>query len=97
MPYPVRLIGGTDRVQPHPPDGRWYSVGERIDELSDELRTYLQSNGVRFEAIHDDTPPLPSDVPAPPMLPPDQAALNDEIAAAEEPKAKPVAAKKGDG
>lgn len=81
MPYPVRLIGGTDRVQTRPPDGRFYEIGERIDDLSDEMRISLQRSGVRFEAIHDDTTAPKDDAVAAPALPPDQAALNDEIAA----------------
>lgn len=79
MSYPVRLIGGTDRVQTRPPDGRFYEVGDRIDDLDDAMRISLQRSGVRFEAIHDDAPAPKDD--AAPALPPDQAALNDEIAA----------------
>lgn len=97
MPYPVRLVGGTDNVQPNPPHGRVYQIGERIDDMSDETRLHLQMNGVRFETIHDDTPPLPTDEPAPVLLPADQAAVNEEIAAAVAPKAdKASPAKKGD-
>ncbi len=96
MPYPVRLIGGTDRVQTRPPDGPFYGIGERIDDLDDETRISLQRSGARFEAIHDDTPPLPFQAPAPVEIPPDQAALNDEIAATTKPDAKPSAGKKGD-
>lgn len=84
MSYPVRLISGTDRLQ-LVPNGRFYEIGERIDGMSDDQRTNLQASGVRFEAIHEDTLPLPE--PDPPMLPPDQAALNAEIAAAKKPAA----------
>lgn len=86
MSYPVRLIGGTDRLQ-LVPNGRFYEIGERIDGLSDDQRTNLQGSGVRFEAIHEDTPSvLAVDDPSP-VLPPDQAALNAEIAAAKKPAA----------
>lgn len=88
MSYPVRLISGTDRLQ-LVKDGPYYEIGQPIYGLSDDQRTNLQASGVRFEAIHEDTPPMPADDPAP-LLPPDQAALNAEIAAATKKPAAPT-------
>lgn len=86
MSYPVRLIGGTDRLQ-LVKDGPFYEIGQPINDMSDDQRTNLQASGVRFEAIHDDMPSvLHDDEPAPP-IPPDQAALNAEIVAARKPAA----------
>jgi hypothetical protein len=80
MPYPVTLIGGTDRLQ-LTPGGRVYEVGDVIHDLSDKQRLSLQANGVRFAAVHEDDQPQAAIAEAEPEIPPDQAELNAEIAA----------------
>lgn len=89
MGYPVRILSGTDNVM-IPGDPRTYGVGDVIENLSDDTRLSLQRSGVRFEAVHDDTPPMPVVLDLDPPLPPDQEAVNEEIANA----AKPAPAKK---
>lgn len=81
MGYPVRLIGGTDNLD-LPGDPRTYHIGDSIYDLSDDQRTNLQMSGVRFEAIHEDTSSVLPEPDPPVLIPPDQAAVNAEIAAA---------------
>lgn len=81
MSYAVRLLSGTDTLT-IPGDARTYRVGEVIKNLPDETRVSLQRSGVRFEAVDEGEPP-----PAPPddsatKLPPDQVAVNKQIAEA---------------
>lgn len=80
MGYPVRILDGTDNLM-IPGDSRVYHVGDIVPNLSDETRIHLQANGVRFAAVHADDP-KPAPTEEAPSIPPDQAALNDEISAA---------------
>lgn len=82
MPYPVKLVGGTDELQIEP-GGRVYHIGDTIRDLPDYKRTSLQASGVRFAAVHDDDDPAEDVAPDAVLLPPDQVAVNDEIAAAQ--------------
>ncbi len=88
MPYPVILIGGTDRLQLSP-DGRVYEVGDVIRDLADEQRLSLQQNGVRFSVVPD-AAATPAKA-TPPKLPPELAAIaaaNDVPPGAEAPSTK---------
>jgi pyruvate/2-oxoglutarate dehydrogenase complex dihydrolipoamide dehydrogenase (E3) component len=101
MAHPVTLIGGTDQLQVEP-DGRVYHVGDVIRDLPDYKHVSLQAAGVRFAAVHEDDPPPDPAQPEAVFLPPDQVAVNAEIAgmapaagAPATPKAAPKADAKG--
>lgn len=80
MSYAVRLLSGTDTLT-IPGDARTYRVGEVIKNLPDETRVSLQRSGVRFEAVDEgEPPPAPPDDGVPVVLPPDQIAVNEQIA-----------------
>jgi hypothetical protein len=82
MGYPVRLLSGTDNVM-IPGDKTVYHVGDVIPNMSDETRLSLQRSGVRFEAVHEDTPPMPGAIDVEPVLPEDQQTLNETITQAD--------------
>lgn len=79
MSYPVRILSGTDNLT-LPGSDHVYRVGDVIRNMSDETRLSLQRSGVRFEAVHEDTPPMPEVIDVAPTLPDDQRALNESIA-----------------
>lgn len=59
----VVFLGGSDTLQPDPPNGKVYRPGDHV-QLSDPQRASLMANGLRFGEVPDE--PAPDPVPNPP-------------------------------
>jgi hypothetical protein len=76
----VVFLGGADRLQVDPPDGKFYEPGDTVT-LPDIQRANLTAAGLRFGAVPDKPEEEPPPAPPPPLEPAETSATVIEQAA----------------